>query len=964
MSDVRALLLTDVVDSTKLSETLGDAASAAVWTAHDRVARDLLRAWRGREIDKSDGLLLLFDIAADAVGYAIAYHRALDALDVPLKARAGLHVGPVILRENSASDVALGAKLLEVDGIAKPTAARVMSLAQGGQTLLTSEAREALGQTSLRLQSHGHWRMKGLSEPVELFEAGETDSPFTPPPDGAKVYRVVRNGDLWLPMHHIKHSIPAERDAFVGGHEPMLELTRRLEEGARLVSVLGIGGGGKTRFVTRFAWASLGDFPGGAWFCDLAQARSVDGIVHAVASALDVPLGKEDPIVQLGDAIAGRGQCLVILDNFEQVSRHAQETLGRWLNRASAARFVVTTREVLGLAGEQMLALPPLSATDAAALFVTRAESAKRGFQSTPDQEPAILQLVALLDGLPLAIELAAARIRVMSPESLLARMGERFKLLASTGGRRDRQATLRTTFDWSWDLLSTSDKMSLAQLSVFEGGFTLESAEAVLDLSSCDDAPWRADNVHSLVDKSFVRQVIDERFDLLVSVKDYASEHLRTAGRFPGSGPEALGSAESRHCAYFAALGEERAIANRFAETDNLVIACRRAAAKSGTEFVVGALEGAWAALRLRGPVSVGAELALLILAMPELGTSARAHVERVAGSALYFSGKGAEARAHFEAALAAARGVGERRCEGQLLDDLGLLDERQGRLDVARTNYETALSLALEMGDDQLECRAHNGLGTLSVAQGRMDSALHHLEAALVVARKLKDRRVEGQTLANLGVLHFEQGRIAEARTLYEAVLAIARELGDRLLEANMLCNLGPLHQIEGKIQESRSELEDALGLAREMGNPSLECIVLCNLGIVFDSLGLLDHARSQFELAVKIAQKLRQQRSEGQVLGYLALTHAKQGRFNEARHCLEKGEVLLRAVSDRFSLGILKCSSAETEYLAGALASANVALDEAQCLAEEIHAGPKSELGVAIAHVVEMRDQVRSN
>ena len=953
--------MTDVVDSTNLSETLGDAASAALWTAHDRVARDLLRAWRGREIDKTDGFLLLFDAAADAVGYALAYHRALAALDVPLKARAGIHVGPVILRANSASDVALGAKPLEVEGIAKPTAARVMSLAQGGQTLLTPEAREALGETALRLQSHGHWRMKGVAEPVKLFEAGDAGSPFTPPPDGAKVYRVVRDGDLWLPVKQIKHSLPAERDAFVGRLEPLLELARRLDDGARVVSILGIGGSGKTRLVTRFGWTSLGDYPGGVWFCDLSQARSADGVVRGVAAALDVPLGKEDPIVQLGNAIAVRGQCLVILDNFEQVSRHSEETLGQWLNRASAARFVVTTREVLGLAGEQTLVLPPLAPPDAASLFMRRAESAKQDFRPTPEDASAIAQLMTLLDGLPLAIELAAARIRVMPPKSLLARMGERFKLLASTGGRHDRQATLRATFDWSWDLLSVSDKAALAQLSVFEGGFTLESAEAVLDLSAYGDAPWPADAVHSLVDKSFVRHLIDERFDLLVSVKEYASEHLRTEGRFPGSGTEALALAEDRHCTYFAGLGEERAIANRFAEIDNLVVACRRAAARSATELAVGALEGAWAALKLRGPIGAGVELASFALAAPGLGTSARARVERVAGSALYGSGKAAEARVHLEAALAAAREVGDRRCEAQVLGDLGLLDQNEGRMDDARTRYEAALLLAPEVGDEVLEYVVHNGLGSLSEAQGRIDGARVHFEAALDLARKRGDRRREGRTLANLGVLNLEQGRIDEAGALYGAALTMAREVGDRQWEGNMLCNLGLLHQLEGRMPQARSTLDEALALAREMGNPRLECLVLCNLAIVADSLGLLDQARSRLEAALAIARELRDQRSEGQVLGYLALVHSRQGRFDDARHCLEAGEDLLKAVSDRFSLGILKCGRAETEHLAGAFESARAALDEAQTLAGEIDAGPKSELGMAITRVLRLRESV---
>src|SRR5256884_2422517 len=580
MSEVRALLLTDVVDSTQLSERLGEDELAALWAAHDRLARDLLPARRGREIDKTDGMLLLFEAAADAVAYAMAYQRAVAGLKPPLKARAGVHVGPVILRENSESDVARGAKPLEVEGTAKAVAARVMSIAGGGQTLLSADARSALGHAALRIESHGHWRMKGIAEPMELFEVGEPGAPFAPPPDAAKGYRVVREGDVWLPVRSIKHSLPAELDSFVGRREALAELARRLEAGARIVSVLGIGGTGKTRLVTRFGWSWLGEFPGGVWFCDLSRARSPGGIVYAVAEALAVPLGKEEPVAQLGSAIAARGRCLIILDNFEQVSRYAEETLGRWLNRTTEARFVVTTREVLGLVGEETFALAPLPASDAAALFVQRAESAKRDFQSTEEDSAAVGPLVKLLEGLPLAIELAAARARVMPPRTLLSRMSERFKLLSSTGGRRDRQATLRSTFDWSWDLLSPPDKAVLAQLSVFEGGFTMESAEAVLDLSGYEDEPGAADTVQPLLDKSFVRQVSDGRFDRLASAKEYAPEHLRAEGRFPGSGPSALAAAEARHSGHFARLGEKRAVAGARVGIDHRVAAGRRAAA------------------------------------------------------------------------------------------------------------------------------------------------------------------------------------------------------------------------------------------------------------------------------------------------------------------------------------------------------------------------------------------------
>jgi predicted ATPase len=170
---------------------------------------------------------------------------------------------------------------------------------------------------------------------------------------------------------------------------------------------------------------------------------------------------------------------------------------------------------------------------------------------------------VRLLDGLPLAIELAAARVRIMSPRTLLARMSERFKLLASAGGRQDRQATLRAALDWSWDLLTPADKAALAQLSVFEGGFTLEAAEAVLDLSGVAAAEWPLDAVQSLVDKSLLRPLFANRLGLLGSVQEYAAEHLRTPGRFAGSGPAALDAAQARHGACFAALGEEQATAH-----------------------------------------------------------------------------------------------------------------------------------------------------------------------------------------------------------------------------------------------------------------------------------------------------------------------------------------------------------------------------------------------------------------
>ncbi|TMG74819.1 MAG: tetratricopeptide repeat protein, partial [Betaproteobacteria bacterium] len=615
-------------------------------------------------------------------------------------------------------------------------------------------------------------------------------------------------------------------------------------------------------------------------------------------------------------------------------------------------RFVVTTREVLGLVGEETLALAPLPAPDAAALFVQRAESARRDFQPTEEDSAAVAPLVKLLECLPLAIELAAARVRVMPPRTLLSRMSERFKLLSSTGGRRDRQATLRSTFDWSWDLLSLPDKAALAQLSVFEGGFTMESAEAVLDLSGYEGEPWTVDTVQSLLDKSFVRQVSDGRFDMLMSVKEYASEHLRTEGRFPGSGPSALAAAEARHSGYFAGLGEKRAVAGACVEIDNLVAACRRAAARGAVEESAGALEGAWAALNLRGPFSVGVELASVVSGAPGLGAAARAIAERIAGSALDASGRVAEARTHLEAALALAREARDARCEARVLANLA--DLRDGRTEAARASYARALALARELGDWGLECQVLSGLGALETQLGRIEEARAHWEAALALARKTRDRRWEGGLLGNLGGLHISEGRLDDARVHLEAELVVARELGDRTFEGSALCNLGFLHQLLGRMEEAGKELEAALIVVREIGHVRTECVVLCNQGIVYDSLGRPAEARTRYEAALAVARDLGDRRSEGQVLGYLGLLHARQARFDEARTCLDTGEALLRVISDRLSLGVLLCGRAEAEHLAGDLDAAKNALAEAESLATATGAGPDSELGLALARV----------
>ena len=535
-SDVRlpsgtvTFLFTDIEGSTTLWDKHPQAMQA-VLACHDSMLRDAIAAHGGCIVKTTgDGVVAVFDAAVQALAACLAAQRVLQAAaaadsdpaaaavdatsDVPapagrsplvIRIRMGVHTGVAELRDG------------DYFGVSLNRAARIMSAAHGEQILLSVATAELLrGQlpAGVTLREMGEHRLKGLLNPERILQVVAPGLRAEFPPLASLT----------------GHNLAAERDAFVGRSESLDDLKQRLDDGARLISVVGLGGTGKTRLVTRFAWTVLGQFPGGVWFCDLSEARSADGIVHAVAQGLDVPLGNDDPVVQLGHAIAGRGRCLLILDNFEQVARYAEPTLGKWLDRAADARFIVTSREVLGLTGEQVLALAPLSQSEAGALFMRRAEAAKTGFEPGADDKAAIAVLMNLLEGIPLAIELAAARVRVMSPRTLLSRMSERFKLLSSSGGRVDRQATLRAVFDWSWDLLSLPEKAALAQLSVFEGGFTLEAVEGVLDLSRYDEAPWPVDVLQSLVQKSLVREVDADRLGRCVRHREHPGASLGEA--------------------------------------------------------------------------------------------------------------------------------------------------------------------------------------------------------------------------------------------------------------------------------------------------------------------------------------------------------------------------------------------------------------------------------------------------
>jgi predicted ATPase/class 3 adenylate cyclase len=837
MSERRALLLTDVVDSTATSEALGDAAATALWSAHDRVARDLLPPWRGREIDKTDGMLLLFDDAADAVGYALAYNQAILKLAVPLTSRAGLHVAEVTLRENSAADVVLGAKPLEVDGIAKPTAARVMTLARGGQILLTPEARESLGETALQVQSHGHWAIKGIAEPIEIFEAGEAGATLKAPADGDKCYRVTRVGERWVPINELPNNLPQLMTSFQG-RERELDEVKGLLSKVRLVTLLGMGGLGKTRLSLQVAAELTPQYPDGVWFIDLAPIRDPGLIVGEVAQVLDVMEERGRPLVQTVCNHLKTRRVLLIFDNCEHLTKAAAELANAVLRAAPKVCILASSRETLRVPGEHTYPVHPLPVpardanvkallrSPAVRLFIDRAKQHRPSFTLTSREAPAVAEMVVRLEGIPLALELAAARMKSMSVTDINARLKDRFKLL--TGGGTvllERQQTLRALVDWSYVLLSVYEKKVLARLSVFMGGFDLAAAEEVCGADPIDSFDV-VDLLQSLVEKSLVmldQREENTRYQVLETIRDYAHEKLQQDGE--------LAATAVLHCNHYFVLakaardglrGAEQAqwIWRLETELDN-VRAAIALALSGGIDPVIAvkiavAMQSFWI---LRGYATEGRKLVAQALALPAVRESdlAQGHALYVGAALAVCQSDYDEARQMLENCLALRRRLGNPFDVAATLSTLSMALLPLGDADGARTTEQEALQIFRQIG-----YRIGEGIGLLHLGQieldaGHGEAALKYLNDGLALAHVIKYQELEGDCELHLGELALDADDRSNALSHLKRSLTICRDAGDKRGVARAQWWLGKAELREGDIEGARRSLAAALSSFR---------------------------------------------------------------------------------------------------------------------------------------------------
>lgn len=677
--------------------------------------------------------------------------------------------------------------------------------------------------------------------------------------------------------------------SFVGREDALRELERYFKEGAREVTILGASGFGKTRLLKRFGGLALRE-TSRVWFCDLTLATCLADLLATLARALDVPLtpimSADDAILRIGRALDEPGGGLLLLDNFEQLVEHAEATVSRWLSLAPGVRILVSSRQTLGLGGEVRLELGPLSIEDAAILFEARSRLVYAAFTPSDHDRRTVTEIVARLDGIPLAVELAAARMDVLDLPQILLRLSRRFDLLQT--GRRGvpaRHATLERAIDWSWDRLSPCARATLAQCSIFAGDFSLDAVEAVVDLSRFPDATPILDVVQALRERSLVYRSGRARGHLALyeSIREYA------AGKLDG---EARRGAAQRHARYYVTEGERRvaiasgpegqqSLAWLTLEFDNVLsvvhgealdpsLRLRAAVALDVLLARRGRSEERPALLESCGPLLDGIDDPRLIVRYHRALAGAR----RACGRLL-------EARAALERALEIIRGAGEHALESRLLRELGNVAFDGSELEDAKARYRDAIEAARRSGED----------GALAEALGNpLEVDGVSLEEAEQLIALVQDLPVKTELFFSAGIRRTAAGELLEALEQYERGRELACEIGHLALEMHIRVAAASIEHALGYLDRAAEEYAKVLTSFEKTGNRRLVGMTLAFLGMLRAAEGRWEDAAGFLLRGVSILVDVGEWLTEAIALATLAAVEAMQGRMTSAeRHLM---------------------------------------------------------------------------
>ncbi len=890
------LLFTDIEGSTLLLQQLGEQYSRMLAECR-QLLRTAFQRFEGYEVDtQGDAFFFAFARATDALSAAVAAQRALASHAWPdqaaVRVRMGLHTG----EPQRTADGYVG---LDVH-----RAARLMSVGHGGQVLLSQSTRHLVEHRlpeRVSLRDLGEHRLKDLQYPSQLFQLVIAGLPADFPP--------------LKTLDSSPNNLPVQPTPFIGREREVdaVQLLLLVEQ-VRLVTLTGPGGVGKTRLALQVAAELAERFPDGAWFVSLAPISDPDLVIPAIIQTLGLREAREQsPLEHLKGSLHEK-QMLLLLDNFEQVvsaATHVADLLGV----CSRLKVLVTSREGLHVRAEREFPVPALALPDAkhlpdpaalsqyeaVGLFIERAQAVQPEFQVTNANAAAVAEICTRVDGLPLAIELAAARIKLFPPQALLARLGQRLPLL--TRGARDvpaRQQTLRKTIQWSYDLLTAQEQRLFHRLSVFVGGCTMQAIEAV-SATFEDDAALVLDAVASLVDKNLLQQTAQEgeelRLTMLETIREYGLECLESLGE--------METARRAHAVYYHALAQEavQGLKGYLVRANPAWLERLEREQNNLRATIEWSLEPAQAGSREDSAFSIGGVLAKFCM-VRGFYSEGQAILEQLV--------------AHGEGAAPLVR--------AKTLIAVADFAEAQGDVDRAEGLYQESLVLYRELGDSRGLAYSLRGLGWVAQTKGHNSTAARSLmEECLAIFREVGDKEDIAWSLANVADLVCLQGAYSRGLALFEESLALYRELGHKrgialcLRQSAVWLFLGA----RGDQAAVRARLEESLVVYREVDDKFGEAIYGWIAGGVVLRENDADSAHALMEQSLALCRELGDRWHMILPLELLGRIEAHQGDFAAARIFHEEGLAMARALDDYWLCAISLEGLASVVAAQGALA-----------------------------------------
>jgi len=900
------LLFTDIEGSTHLLQQLG-VRYAELLTACRHLLRTAFHTYGGHEVDtQGDALFAVFPRASDALCAAVTAQRALATYAWPeavvVRVRMGLHTGaPVRLAEGYV-------------GLELHYAARIMSAAHGGQVLLSQTTHDLLVQNiprGVRLHDLGEHRLKDFEHPLHLYQVVDADLPtnVTPPKTLGGRY----------------DSLPVPPTALIGRESEVRTLVQRLRRAdVRLVTLTGAGGTGKTRLGLQVASELRDLFAGGVCWVSLASIHEAALVLPTIAQALGVREGEGQALFARLAAALQPQPVLLVLDNFEQVVGAASQ-VAALLMACPHLKVLVTSREFLHVRAEHEFVVPPLAVPAPAhlpalaelaswpsvALFLQRAQAVKPEFALTMANASAVAAICVHLEGLPLALELAAARMKLFSPAALLGRLGQRLALL--TSGARDmppRQQTLRDTIAWSYHLLNASEQRLFRWLSVFVGGWTLQAAEAVCATAGVGAVPV-LEGMTSLVDKSLLQRLEHPGEDgeeaslrMLETIREYGYEALVAHGE------EAM--ARQAHADYFCHVAAQAEAALQGPQLvpwlerlerahDNLRAAVRWALASEQTALALRlgtALERFWV---IRGHRTEGLACLERALASSAAGATAlRAKALLAAARLVFVQGHYTRGESLAQESLALFRELGDRGGIALALDRLGTGAWRRGDFPAARVLMEEGLALFRALDDQGRVAWSLLTLGLLHTKQGEYPRACGLFADSVTRFKRLGNKRGLAAALTQwASTLFLSQAELRLFDPLLQEGVALQWEVGDQEGMAGASLLLGWVALTQGDIASARTRVEEGLTLYRKMEHREGIAEALALLGKVETARG--DHAcaRALYAESLALARDIGDQELIASGLTGLAPVIVMQGEPAWAVRLWGSAEVLREAI-----------------------------------------------------------------